>query len=118
MITDDMRHPIKPAEVKRQDLTESAEMFYDALCSAGLSHERAMHTLHVMARDVSGRRYVPTLKHSRGAAAKRKARTMIARGAKDKEVQEKTGLSERELRRIKRELDEEMEPDTAQAEPA
>jgi len=118
MLTDDMLYPIKPAEMKREDLTDTAQLFYDTLCSAGLPHERAMYTLHVIARDISGRRYVPTLKHSRGAAAKRKAKTMIARGAEDEKVQAETGLSKRELRRIKNELDEEVEPEAAQAEPA
>jgi len=104
-----MDYPISPSEVQEQDLTQTARRLYRPLRAQGFTREEAMHALYAMAKAV-GTRYIPNLKATRSRAAKRKARTMLARGAPDRKVRQETGLSNRTLGRIKEELDRDAAP--------
>jgi len=118
-----MKYPIHYSDLERADLTAAAKRLYDALRGAGHPPSEAMHTLVQICEETSeapqgnGMR-LPTLRYSRRRAAKRIARTMLAQGRTDDEVQRETGISYRQIRRLKNELDEEVEPEAAQAEPA
>jgi uncharacterized protein YerC len=109
-----MRYPIPPEEVKEEDLTKTARQLYRPLRTQGFCHEKAMEALHAISR-ACGVRYVPDLHATRSRAAKRKARVLLARGETDWEVQKQTGLSERTIGRLKRDLDEEVGEETVEA---
>jgi len=109
-----MSYPISPSQVERGDLTESACHLYDGLRRAGQEPGQAMQALFQICAEEGGARHgrssmrLPTLQKTRERAARRIAKTMVARGKPKRSVQNATGVSSETVRVIKRELDEEM----------
>lgn len=101
--------------MERADLTKNARWLYDSLRRAGQEAEEAMRLLYGICREEDDRQdgrsdmQIPTLRSSRRRAASRIAKEMLARGKPDRAVRNATGVSGRQIRRLKSELDEEME---------
>jgi len=115
-----MSYPISPSEMERADLTASAKRLYDGFRRAGLGAIRAMRALFWICADEGqsdaasrSSMCIPTLKQSRRRAAKRMAKEMIAQGRDDATVRNETGVSDSTIRRLKRELDEEVQAERA-----
>lgn len=110
-----MDYPIPPSKMERSDLTKNARWLYDSLRRAGQTPTEAMRLLYGICREEEDRTdgrsdmQIPTLRSSRRRAASRIAKEMIARGKTDRTVRNATGISGRQIRRLKNELDDEVE---------